>query len=101
MEGNTVNKKSKPQHIEGAAGQEDQIITTSIALQNNKPHKLEIEVTNSGAVENLPFMIEDGELISENDEYVVTRAKSEMSREEFDAEKARIEEKSTKSGEGR
>ena len=99
MENYTVNKKSKPQHIEGAAGKGEETITTAIALQNNKPHKLQLEVTNSEAVKDLPFMIENGDFVAENDEYVVARAKG-ITREAFEAmKKAKKAEEKSKEGE--
>ena len=98
MENNTVNEKMKPEYVQGAAGQKDPTITTAIAMQNNRAHNLKVEVTNSKKPANLPFMIEDGELVEENDTYVVTKAKDGMSREEFDVKKARIEKEQLNSG---
>ena len=68
---NTVNEK---EFIERAADKGDRTKITSVALQNNKPHKLEIEVTNSKEAKTLPFMIENGDLVSNSDVEVVIRA---------------------------
>ncbi len=101
MENYTVNKNEKPKYIKGAAGQNAPTITTQMEFQNNHPYRLQVEVTNSGKPANLPFMIEDGELVEENDTYVVAIAKNEMSREEFDAKKARLEKEQSNNEVGR
>lgn len=72
MGNHTVNKKEE--FIERAADMSDKTKITSVALQNNKPHKLEIAVTNSKEAKNLPFMIENGDLVADTDVAVVIRA---------------------------
>ena len=72
MGNHTVNKKEE--FIERAADMSDKTKITSVALQNNKPHKLEIVVTNSKEARNLPFMIENGDLVADTDVAVVIRA---------------------------
>ena len=71
---NTVNENEKKEFIERAADKGDRTKITTVALQNNKPHKLEIEVTNSKEAKTLPFMIENGDLVSNSDVEVVIRA---------------------------
>ena len=69
---NTVNEKKD--FIEGAEGKDAKTKVTAVALQNNKLHKLEIAVTNSKEAKNLPFMIENGDLVADTDVAVVIRA---------------------------
>lgn len=70
MGNHTVNKE---EIIERAAGIGDRTKTAAVAWQNNRPQKLEIEVTNSKEPKNLPFMIENGDLISSTDVEVVIK----------------------------
>ena len=74
MVNNTV--KNKKGIIEGAAGINDRVKTTAVAWQNNKPQKLEIEVTSSAEVQNLPFVIEGADKVAETEGAVVVRAKT-------------------------
>ena len=75
MVNNTVNKKGIS---EGAAGKKDKVVTDAVVWQNNRAQKLEIEVTGSKEVENLPFMIENGDLINDNGQDVVISAKKDL-----------------------
>ena len=88
MVNNTV--KNKKGIIEGAAGKNDKVKTTAVAWQNNRPQKLDIEVTNSAEVQNLPFVIENADKITENDGAVVVRAKN-TTREDMEKRKAQKE----------
>ena len=72
MGNHTVNKK---EISEGAAGINDRVTTTAVAWQNNKPQKLEIEVTNDQEVKNLPFMIENGDIVASTGEEVIVKSK--------------------------
>ena len=74
MVNNTVNNKKRI--IEGAAGINDKVKTTAVAWQNNRPQKLEIEVTNSAELQNLPFVIENADKIKENAGAVVVKARN-------------------------
>ena len=85
MVNNTV--KNKKGIIEGAAGINDKVKTTAVAWQNNKPQKLEIEVTSSAEVQNLPFVIEGADKITETDGAVVVRAKN-TTREDMEKRRA-------------
>ena len=69
---NTVNEKKD--FIEGAEGKGARTKVTAVAFQNNKPHKLEIEVTENEQAKNLPFMIENGDLVADTDVAVIIRA---------------------------
>ena len=71
---NTVNEKERPDYIEGAEGKENKTKVGALALQNNKLHKLEIAVTNSAETKNLPFMVENGDLVSDNDVELVIKS---------------------------
>lgn len=74
MLNNTVNNKRE--FIERAANKSDSTKIAAIALQNNKPHKLEIKVTNNKEAKNLPFMIENGDLIANTDVEVIIKAEN-------------------------
>ena len=84
MVNNTVKKKGIS---EGAAGLDEKVKTTAVAWQNNKPQKLEIEVTNSQEIPNLPFLIENGDKVVETGSVVIIRAKANT-REDMEALKA-------------
>ena len=97
--GNHTVDDEKKGFIERPATKKDSIATTSVAWQNNQPQKLEVEVTNGKETANLPFMIENGDLVSNSDVEVSVKAK-DISREAFEEMKAKIE-KSKNNEEGR
>ena len=72
MVNSTVNKK---QISEGAAGINDKVTTNAVAWLNNKPQKLEIEVINSKEIRNIPFIIEQGDIVSSTDDAVTIKCK--------------------------
>ena len=91
MGSHTVNDKNeKKEFVERPATKYDEITTTSVAWQNNQPQKLEVEVTNGKEIANLPFMIENGDIVSNSDVEVSVKAKG-CSKEAFKEMKARID----------
>ena len=84
MGNHTVNKKTMKHVVETtegekeitviAAGKNDKTKTTAVAWVNNRPQELEIEVINSKETKNLPFMIENGDLVANTDVAVVIKA---------------------------
>lgn len=86
MVNNTVNNemvkhvvhtaKGEKEIIASPAGINDRLKTTAVAWVDNRPQKLEIEVINSAEVQNLPFVIESADKITETDGAVVIRAKT-------------------------
>ena len=86
MVNNTVNNgmvkhvvhtaEGEKEIIASPAGINDRLKTTAVAWVNNRPQKLEIEVINSAEVQNLPFVIESADKITETDGAVVVRART-------------------------
>lgn len=79
MGNHTVNQEEKrgvkkKEFIDGAAGIEIISSTKAVAIQNNMPHKLQIIDTNSQGINNLPFMIEEGEIINDSNNVVTIKA---------------------------
>ena len=73
MVNSTVNNKKKIS--EGAAGKADRTKIVGASWQNNRPQELEIEVTNSGQMANIPFIVDRGDIIKESDKVVVIKCK--------------------------
>jgi len=69
---NQENLKNR-EFIEGAASADEKIITTAMAIQNNTPHKLQIIETNNKGVKNLPFMIDDNQIVNDSKVEVTVR----------------------------
>lgn len=85
MGNHTVNKKMKDviMTAEGEkeifvspAGKDDKTKTAAVAWINNRPQELQIEVIKSKEAKNLPFMIENGDLVADTDVAVVIRAEN-------------------------
>ena len=72
MLNNTVNRK---EIIERAAGKNDKTTTTAVAWQNNRPQKLEIEVTNNTEAPIIPFIMDNGDIVANTDKEVIVKAK--------------------------
>ena len=77
MGNHTVNqeeKVEKKKFVKGAAGIETITSTKVMAIQNNTPHKLQIIETNNQGINNLPFMIEEGQIVNDTQKEVTIKA---------------------------
>lgn len=93
IEGPATDRKKE--FIERPSTKKDSITTNVVAWQNNQPQKLEVEVTNGKETTNLPFMIENGDIVSNSDVEVSIKAKG-VSRDGFKEMKAQIEKSKNK-----
>lgn len=94
MGNHTVNQeeeriKKKKEFVDGAAGIEIISSTKSVAIQNNMPHKLQIIDTNSQGINNLPFIIEEGEIINDSKNVVTIKAEDNTQEPVLKAKKAK------------